>query len=73
VTPADFRAALGRLGWTQTEAAKRLGVSGQPRISRWARGVRPVPPYIVKSVRAHLELDRLRRELHRLQTENTTP
>ena len=67
MTPEEFRAALQELGWTQAEAAEKLGVSsGQPRINAWCQGPdkprgRVVPPYIAASVKLALELHRKRR------------
>jgi transcriptional regulator with XRE-family HTH domain len=51
VTADQLRAALDRLGWTQTKAAKELGVANKQRVSEWARGLRPVPLYIEKHLR----------------------
>ena len=57
-----LRALIAYLGWSQREAASRLGSSGQSRISEWTRGARPVPDYIDSSVKAHHRL-RLATEL----------
>ena len=43
----EIKAVLKRLGWTQTEAASRLGVT-QGAVSRWVSGDRPIPEPIVK-------------------------
>lgn len=59
MTAAAFRAALARLGWTQSTASARLGVANRQRVSEWARGKRAVPGYVAAAVRAHLELHRL--------------
>jgi transcriptional regulator with XRE-family HTH domain len=56
MTAAELRAALEELGWSQTDAARELGVSSRYRVSDWCRGVRPVPTYVGAAVRTHLEL-----------------
>lgn len=43
MTRDDFRAALDRLGLTQTGAARVLGVD-ERTTRRWAAGERAVPP-----------------------------
>lgn len=56
MTAADFRAAIARLGWSQAETARRLGLAGQPYVSRLCRGTRAVPSYVAVSLRAQLRL-----------------
>jgi transcriptional regulator with XRE-family HTH domain len=46
MTPADFRAALTRLGLSQAEAARRIGVTSMA-VAHWLAGRRPVPKYAV--------------------------
>lgn len=58
MTAAAFRAALDRLGWTQKEAAHRLGVCNPQRMSEWCLGKRPIPTYILAHVNTHLRLAR---------------
>jgi transcriptional regulator with XRE-family HTH domain len=43
VTPEQYRAALARLGWTQSSAARLLGVNLRTS-QRWASGDQDVPP-----------------------------
>jgi len=54
--PRDFRQALRLLGWSQTEAAVKLGVSSEYRVSDWCRGALDVPPYIQAHLRTLLGL-----------------
>jgi DNA-binding transcriptional regulator YiaG len=42
MTPAVLHATLGRLGMRQVEAARLLGVD-VGTVSRWVRGVAPMP------------------------------
>lgn len=53
MTPADLRAALSRLGLSQSEAARRCGVD--PRtMRRWLAGDRRIPGPVVELVRTWL-------------------
>lgn len=55
MTARQLRRALKQLDWTQARAADVLGVAaGQPRVSEWCNGLRPVPPYIAAHVRTLL-------------------
>lgn len=55
MTPADLRAALDRLGLSQSEAARRCGVD--PRsMRRWLAGDRRIPGPVVELVRTWLRL-----------------
>jgi len=49
MTPAEMKRARERLGWTQQEAALRLGVS-QPYLSLLEAGTRRVPAKLAKKV-----------------------
>lgn len=42
MTTAEFRTALARLGWTQEQAAREIGVS--PRTARGYATNYPIPP-----------------------------
>jgi hypothetical protein len=44
MTPADYRAALARLGWSIVGAGPRLGVTGR-QSQRWASGFTPIPKH----------------------------
>jgi DNA-binding transcriptional regulator YiaG len=50
VTPADFRAALDRLGLSQSEAARRCGVNART-VRRWVAGDRPIPGPVIALIR----------------------
>lgn len=50
MTAHQFTRALQRLGWTQEEAAAELGACNRQRVSEWARGARPIPPYIAAAL-----------------------
>jgi len=54
--PRDFRTALRLLGFSQVEAAERLGAASEFRISDWCRGALPVPMYIQRHLRTLLGL-----------------
>ena len=54
MTADEFRAALKTLGWSYATAARALGVVDGKRVGEWARGKRPVPPYIAAHVRYRL-------------------
>jgi len=43
MTADDYRAALSRLGWTQSSAARLVGVDTRTS-QRWALGERDIPP-----------------------------
>jgi hypothetical protein len=45
VTPADLRAALTRLGLTQTGAARRWGLPLRT-LQHWCSGTRAIPPLL---------------------------
>lgn len=52
MTARQFRLQIQKLGWSQSEAAKELGVrAGKPRINEWMHGKREIPPYIA----AHMQ------------------
>ena len=42
----EFRAAIKSLNITQRALAARLGVTTSA-VNRWAKGIRPVPQYVV--------------------------
>jgi hypothetical protein len=42
MSPADYRAALARLGWSIYGAGPKLGVKGR-QSQRWASGFTPIP------------------------------
>jgi transcriptional regulator with XRE-family HTH domain len=42
MTPAELRAILARLGLSQTQAARRIGV-GLRTVNRWVRGEAGIP------------------------------
>lgn len=67
MTGSELRQALRRLGWTQAQAAERLGVASQPRVSEWCRGARDVPDYVARAVEAHLRIRQLEAELRELR------
>lgn len=46
MTPAEYRAAIARLGLSQVAAGKLLGVDGRTS-QKWALGERAVPPPVV--------------------------
>jgi len=57
MTPADLRAALARLGLSQSEAARYCGVD--PRsMRRWLRGDRRIPGPVVELVKTWLSQQR---------------
>lgn len=50
MTPAELRAELARLGLTQSEAARRLGID--PRtMRRWCGGEYDVPAWVPVALR----------------------
>lgn len=55
MTPAEFRAALDQMGWTQEQAAAALGYSHNTAISALARGERRVSATLALLVRAYLD------------------
>lgn len=63
MTANQFRKALDTLGWSYSTASEKLQVASESRIGHWARGERPVPPYIAASIRAHLKLQECRDQL----------
>ena len=51
MTGQEFRKQITRLGWSQSHAARELGVpAGKSRIGEWMRGSRTVPPYIAAHI-----------------------
>lgn len=62
MTPAEFRRWYESRGLSQVELASRLGIpAGQHRVSEWATGKRPVPPYIVAHLRTMERLEECQR------------
>lgn len=55
-----FAQCLKALGWSYSKAADELGIHSRQRVADFARGRRPVPPYLAKaiSVRTDLALKR---------------
>lgn len=51
MTGDEMRATLKRLGWSQTVASVRMGLSSPERVSEWCLGLRRIPPYIAVSLR----------------------
>jgi len=45
MTPLEFKAAREKLGLTQSELAKLIGVSGARTIGKWENDERPIPRY----------------------------
>ncbi len=43
--PAEFKAAIAALGWSQEEAARQLGVDGRT-VRRWIAGDRAIPKIV---------------------------
>lgn len=58
---AELREWYERRGWTQTEAAERLGVA-QPRLSEMVRGVAPIREQTRKLIAALDRIEELERE-----------
>lgn len=56
MTPAQFRAALRTLGWSQARAARELGACNHQRVSEWCRGARAIPRAYSLSLAAHVQL-----------------
>lgn len=50
MTGDELRAALGRLGWSGAELARRQG-RGANAVSAWVTGKRPVPDHIIEYLR----------------------
>jgi transcriptional regulator with XRE-family HTH domain len=57
--PAEFVAALERLGWTRTEFGHRTGLTSAT-VSKWATGRAPVAPWADAYLGAMLDLAMLR-------------
>ncbi len=55
MSPKQFNAALGRLKWTQRQAAEELGVE-QSSIYRWAHGKRAIPGPVAAALKARIAL-----------------
>lgn len=53
MTHQQLREARKQLGWTQEQAAGKLGVS-QPYLSLLENGLRPVPPRVVNRLAKHM-------------------
>jgi transcriptional regulator with XRE-family HTH domain len=51
IPAAELRDMLADLGVSQTELARRLGVS-RVTVNRWCQGIQPVPPYAVAYISA---------------------
>ena len=60
MTADEFRAALKELRMSQLAWATRFGLS-PGAVNRWAKGTRPVPPWVAEVIRMLQE----RRELSR--------
>lgn len=54
MTPEEFKAARTRLGWTASEAARVLDVSGSRTVYKWESGERRIPGPVSVLVRALL-------------------
>ena len=54
MSPAEFRAALRALGWTQAQAGDYL--VGRVSVSAWATGRQPVPEWVARHLRQALGL-----------------
>lgn len=63
ISPEAFKEALGVLGWSYAKCAEELGIHSRHRVSDWARGRRPVPKYIAKSLAVQVDLHLKRRGL----------
>jgi DNA-binding transcriptional regulator YiaG len=50
MSAADLRAALARLGLSQSEAARRFGVNART-VRRWIVGDRPIPGPVIELIR----------------------
>lgn len=61
--PEDMRIARLRLGWTQAELARRIGVSRRT-IGRWEMGETPLPLMLASY------LEQARQEMRKLEEEN---
>lgn len=61
MTPADYTAALARLGLTHAEAAKLFGYTRQTS-HNYGSGRKPIPPFIVVLLKIveHMGVDRTR-------------
>ena len=55
MTPAELRAALSRLGLSQAEAARRMGMTPEA-VAHWLSGRRAIPKYVEALVTAWLQL-----------------
>lgn len=55
ISAETFKQCLTLLGWSQAEAARRLGVHDRKRIGDWASNRRPVPPYIASALATHVD------------------
>ena len=54
MTPRQLRAALKRLGLSQSEAARRLGIQ-QSTMNRWLAGERKIPGPVAAALKCWLE------------------
>ena len=60
MTPAQLRARLAALGWTQRHLAKMLGVT-ERTVSRWLAGSTPVPLHCQRYLARPFPSDRKRK------------
>ena len=51
MTPEEFKEALKRLGWKQTDFARKAGM-GTSSITRWVSGDTPVPEWAARYLAA---------------------
>ena len=59
MTAEQFKAALTRLGWSQTDFADRAGLT-PTTVSRWATGITTPPPWAGAWLETLLDLAALR-------------
>ena len=58
MTPAQFKAALDALHWSQADFCRKAGLS-RPTPSRWANGLTPIPMWAAEYLGLLQELQRL--------------
>ena len=52
MTPADIRATLASLDWSQRALAARLGYRSGTQVERWCQGKAPIPEPVAAWLRA---------------------